>query len=288
MESPLRRVLRRLEEWRAREAPPPPRNMLAPEATAGLLALQLRYDRQLAGFYLEQLRGLDGEARRVLELGPGQTPGAALRMAAGGLEVAVVDRWLPTWHERWHGAYLRALLVESWPRSERLAACLVSKSFAPALTGAYRGGAESLGEIADGSFDAVVSNAVLEHVADLDSAARELWRVTRPGGLGAHQIDLRDHRDFSRPLEYLTLEEQEFRALFERSHGECGNRARGVDIVRAFAAAGFEVSPLDVLHKADLGYLAELVPRLARAWRERPPSELEGLGVILRVRRPVA
>jgi 2-polyprenyl-3-methyl-5-hydroxy-6-metoxy-1,4-benzoquinol methylase len=35
---------------------------------------------------------------------------------------------------------------------------------------------------ADGSFDACVSGEVLEHVADDAAAARELWRVLRPGG----------------------------------------------------------------------------------------------------------
>lgn len=38
----------------------------------------------------------------------------------------------------------------------------------------------------DGAFDAVVSNAVLEHVADLGALFRELRRVVRPGGIAHH------------------------------------------------------------------------------------------------------
>jgi SAM-dependent methyltransferase len=40
--------------------------------------------------------------------------------------------------------------------------------------------------LADASFDVVLSNQVFEHVADLDALAREVARVTRPGGLGLH------------------------------------------------------------------------------------------------------
>ena len=35
-------------------------------------------------------------------------------------------------------------------------------------------------------FDVLISYQVLEHVADLDSAAREMYRVMKPGGTGIH------------------------------------------------------------------------------------------------------
>ena len=38
----------------------------------------------------------------------------------------------------------------------------------------------------DGSFDVVLSNAVLEHVQDCDQVASELARITRPGGITHH------------------------------------------------------------------------------------------------------
>jgi len=39
---------------------------------------------------------------------------------------------------------------------------------------------------ADGSFDVICSNAVLEHVADLTTLAREMRRVTKEGGVSYH------------------------------------------------------------------------------------------------------
>ncbi len=39
---------------------------------------------------------------------------------------------------------------------------------------------------ADGSFDVICSNAVLEHVSDLSALAREMRRVTKEGGIAYH------------------------------------------------------------------------------------------------------
>lgn len=44
-----------------------------------------------------------------------------------------------------------------------------------------------------GSVDFVLSNAVMEHVADLTTAYRTTWDWLRPGGFASHQIDFRSH-----------------------------------------------------------------------------------------------
>src|SRR5215472_8380088 len=53
------------------------------------------------------------------------------------------------------------------------------------------------------SFDLVYSHAVLEHVHSPTLVLSETWRMLRPGGLASHQIDTRNHLDFSRPNDHL-------------------------------------------------------------------------------------
>jgi ubiquinone/menaquinone biosynthesis C-methylase UbiE len=84
--------------------------------------------------------------------------------------------------------------------------------------------AEELAGLADGSFDCVISNAVLEHVYEPVAVAASLARVTRPGGHNFHQIDFRDHKDFRHPLEFLLFGTRDYRDEFERTKSGRGNR----------------------------------------------------------------
>jgi ubiquinone/menaquinone biosynthesis C-methylase UbiE len=68
-----------------------------------------------------------------------------------------------------------------------------------------RAGLEDVGELPDGSIDIHYSNATFEHLADIPASIAQLGRITKPGGVGFHQIDFRDHRNFDRPLDYLTI-----------------------------------------------------------------------------------
>jgi SAM-dependent methyltransferase len=141
------------------------------------------------------------------------------------------------------------------------------------------------------SIDLVISNAVLEHLYDLPRALAALWRITRPGGVGLHQVDHRDHRDFDRPLEYLLASDDDFRRLFDRCHGECGNRHRPDEVADAFRAAGLDV--LDVAGNvfAEPAYLRRFLPRLRAArsrYRGWPAEGLRVVSAFFRVRRPSA
>ncbi|MBN1102081.1 MAG: class I SAM-dependent methyltransferase, partial [Deltaproteobacteria bacterium] len=55
----------------------------------------------------------------------------------------------------------------------------------------------------EGTVDFAFSNAVLEHVEDPEGAIVEITRTLSPGGHTMHRVDLRDHRNFSRPLDFL-------------------------------------------------------------------------------------
>jgi SAM-dependent methyltransferase len=142
--------------------------------------------------------------------------------------------------------------------------------------------------LADGAFDLVVSMAVLEHVRDPAAALRETARVLVPGGTALHAVDLRDHRDFDRPREFLRDDDAAWAARFvgrEENH-EFTNRARRSELVAAARAAGLEVLRDEVTQRAPVGEAerAALAPR----FRGASQDDLEALSVQLLLRRPGA
>jgi SAM-dependent methyltransferase len=61
----------------------------------------------------------------------------------------------------------------------------------------YRAPWDALQSGDEDSVDFLLSNAVMEHVADLPGAYRAVARWLRPGGFASHQIDFRSHSLFS-------------------------------------------------------------------------------------------
>ncbi len=143
----------------------------------------------------------------------------------------------------------------------------------------------------DASFDVCMSNACFEHFRDPEAAARECLRVVVRGGVNLHQIDLRDHRDFSRPLGFLRFETADWEGLFRvdgppppAERGPYTNRWRLGDHVRAFERAGGQVVSVEV--NLTTPVTDELRTTLHPDFRERTGEDLETLGAFLVVRRP--
>lgn len=100
----------------------------------------------------------------------------------------------------------------------------------------------------DGSLDYVFSSATLEHVADPEKTVQTIHRVLRKGGVTAHQIDMRDHADFSKPLEFLKVDEDTWKEQWKDPKRAPWylNRWRLSDFKAAFERAGFRILKLDV------------------------------------------
>jgi SAM-dependent methyltransferase len=169
----------------------------------------------------DRLRGA-----RVLEIGPGETLAVALHLiGAGASQVVAVDKFVPlqrsSFHQTLYGTLSSSLHEDA---RARVAAALdlrdgvtfdsrrVSYVYGKAIE-------EAASTFPAESFDAIVSNAVLEEVYDLDRTFVALDRVLKPGGRQVHVIDLRDYGMFSKhgyhPLEFLTVPDSVYRFMVE-------------------------------------------------------------------------
>jgi SAM-dependent methyltransferase len=203
---------------------------------------------------------------RVLEIGPGSDFGAQIILAGTGAIVTVADRFLAPWQPGYHPAFYRRLLSKWGAPCPPLEAVIAANDPRCAIT-LVAEPAEDLRSIADCSFDVVLSTAVLEHVFDLPAAIQELARVTVPGGVNSHQVDFRDHRDFARPLEFLLMADKEFIRLFDRRHGDFGNRWRHCEVAALLRASEFSIEDMAPNLVAEPEYMASFLPKL-RALRQ--------------------
>jgi SAM-dependent methyltransferase len=96
----------------------------------------------------------------------------------------------------------------------------------------------------DASIDYLFSNFTLEHLNDPLQSITEWKRILKPGAVSAHIAGMADHRDLSKPYEYLKLNPAAWRAQFgpgrEPLHHYV-NQWRPIDVRRAFEKAGFEI-----------------------------------------------
>lgn len=180
---------------------------------------------------------------RILEIGACGHPGMALLLLLGGADKVWLNNVFP----------IANRLPESWAQNAtvlmRLAG-LAKRDLSDILKrrddGDYAVKDELLAlpppcpcedlRFDDGSFDMIFSNAVLEHVREPIDVLRNLHRMLATNGWFVHAIDLRDHRDFNKPLEFLALTEAAYRI-----EDPYGNRHRASDWLRDFAASGFSI-----------------------------------------------
>jgi SAM-dependent methyltransferase len=238
---------------------------------------------------LENIPDLSGLS--VLELGPGRNFGSMLICQALGAEVAVLDKYLAKWDSSYHPRFyqqLRAAGQQRLPRArwEAIEAIIAAGQHRRKVISQRSCDlATPPSDIPASSFDVIVSNAVLEHVGDTFMTACELARLTRPGGLGVHQVDYRDHRNFDRPYEFLRHDEEEYLQMFLSSRNENGNRVRSHELVEDFRRAGFEIVKMDENLFATPEQLAAARPHMIPRFAAMSDKELLVLSSRIFVRR---
>jgi SAM-dependent methyltransferase len=142
---------------------------------------------------------------KVAELGPGDNAGVALLMREAGAEqVDLVERFHPYVDELQQQQIYQALASQHALDAFRTGAEW-NRFGISGVTWHIGTPAETfLAACSAGSYDFIVSRAVLEHLARPLSALRDMCRALRPGGLLLHEVDLRDHEHFSRSHDELT------------------------------------------------------------------------------------
>jgi SAM-dependent methyltransferase len=238
--------------------------------------------------------GLSADGARVAELGPGVVFGAAAFLRCSGAEVTLIDRWLTPWKPGYHDIVYAAIIsrIEAeYPESDctPLRNLIADGAYRPSTLNALQAPLENLQSVPDGAFDVVISNAVLEHIAEPGPAFSELYRITRRGGVGIHQVDYRDHRNFDTPLEHLLLSTKEFENMNRKVHMEFGSQRRHSTYASLLQQVGFSIEAYHQNATASDDYLDEF---LMRAKQVRAPvlsaisrSELANLGGLFLVRR---
>lgn len=288
---------RRMGARRFWKAVPTPTNIQGRDTSAASISSDVNYGLVCGRTYFARLRdqGLTPAGLDVVEIGPGTAFGAMAYLAAFGARTSVADRWLAHWQNDYHRPYYELLadrIRGEAPRADLIDALAASGCYEGGPIAAISTGAEYLGRQFAGAFDVAFSNAVLEHVKDIHAAAHSIFDATRPGGLGYHQIDYRDHRNFAKPLQHLLYAPSVWNGISERVNWEYGTQRRPEHYRAALENAGFAILDYSVTDEASSDYLNELIPKL-RAERKSPfrhtdKRDLADLGGLFVVRRPEA
>lgn len=220
------------------------------------------------GIFSHLPRPLDITKCSAVEIGPGPHLGPSLAMAGMGADMLVIDRVMTDWDPLYHGALAETIIAR---RSElpasvdagRLRQCIETNSFAP-LIQQYDRGLENASAAIERRFDLTISSSVLEHLADSRKAMESLYTLTKSGGMGVHHYGFLDHRDMSRPFEFLLMSDEKF----EAAHGEqywryeFGNRIMPAEMMCLLEAAGFEDVEFHPTTPTPASYLKDFIPRL--------------------------
>ena len=253
------------------------------------------YAMSIGGNLLKAIRqlGVPLAGKTILEIGPGINMGCPMILAAHGARPVVVDRYLAPWDRGYHGRFydrLKQELARTDPTADlRPLNALLAACDYPADVIQRVSSSLEKAPLPNGYCDFVWSNAVLEHVYNLDESFTQLYRLTKPGGYNLHQVDFRDHRNFDKPLEYLLISDKDFETTFENAHSDCGNRWRVEEMTDRLVAAGFELvefAPTGIVRPE---YLASLLPRLRTSgsrYQDWPEAKLQILGGRYTLRRP--
>lgn len=172
----------------------------------------IAYDREVVDRWRQALEEYLGEAtpfsaKRILEVGPGADLGPALLLLAEEAAQSYVAIDI----NNLIAQTPRSLYEDIFDSMRRLDARVARQAlddFTAGHTGKIRYVHDpkfSFKDLADGSFDRVVSNAAMEHVVDVPKTLHEIDRVTVSGGVVCLHVDLQTHTRVIRERDPLNI-----------------------------------------------------------------------------------
>lgn len=233
---------------------------------------------------------IDLRNKNILEIGPGTHFGTIfLLKCMGAAHIAVVDRFLVNYNPSYHSDIYKNLAFQiaekvSCVDTSIFNECIKQEEHIGSGFSQYHCGLENMHEIHDNNFDIVLSNAVLEHLEDPMKAFNELYRVTAPGGVGFHQVDFRCHKDFSRPLDFLLMDDAERKQFIENAQFSCGNGWRLSEYKKMLVDCGFKIISATPNMLAEDIYFDEFIKKLnagTSRYRNFSQEDLRALGVLI-------
>jgi hypothetical protein len=91
-------------------------------------------------------------------------------------------------------------------------------------------------------------------------------------GIQFHQVDFRDHKDFSFPLDFLLIGDIEYEKIFKDVNGERGNRWRPIEYEMLMRQAGFSSISFHPSCYAEDDYLKIFMAKLPQAFASKYQS----------------
>jgi SAM-dependent methyltransferase len=139
----------------------------------------------------------------------------------------------------------------------------------------------------DKKYDVCYSCAVMEHVSDVESFVAKTYELLASGGFAFHWIDLRDHRDFSRPLDFLKIRKSEWRDHYDHTgHFLHGNQLRYSEYRQFFLQYGFRIVTEEIYMKNDNNYIQDVSVYFAEEYATLGWEDLEVAGVLFVLEKP--
>ena len=265
---------------------------------------------EFSGTTPEAFRG-----RRILEVGPGDNFGVALKfLADGAAKVVCLDKFYSERNPEQQTRIYQEIRKQLAPKAAATFDECIKLEGGIELNQdrieyIYGNGIEEADHLLPAqSFHFIVSRAVLHNVYDIDLGFAAMDRLLAPGGYMCHKIDFSDENMFSsrgmHPLTFLTIPERIYRLMASDS-GKPNRKLIGDYVeqmrkrrydAKLFVSGIVGQGPL-IPHKekiepgvdygnATVSLIAEIRPKLAAPFRNLPEAELATAGIFLIAQKP--